>query len=202
MASSRRVGALTVRGYVSAKRIRDKVWSLLASGAFRDFGRASVIALPVRLLGASQISIGERVYVGPGSWLQVIGDPTQPGITVGSDTKIAGGCVLSAAADLRIGDGVLLASNVYLSDHSHAFGRGDRFINLQGIDRISPVEIQDGAWLGENVVVMPGVTIGRGAVVGANSVVTEDVPPRAVAVGAPARIVKHITADSREDVDP
>jgi acetyltransferase-like isoleucine patch superfamily enzyme len=62
----------------------------------------------------------------------------------------------------------------------------------QGIDRVAPVVIEDGAWLGENVVVCPGVTIGRGAVVGANSVVLHDVPARSVAVGAPARVRRHL----------
>jgi acetyltransferase-like isoleucine patch superfamily enzyme len=60
----------------------------------------------------------------------------------------------------------------------------------QGVDRIAPVEIGDGAWLGENVVVGPGVRIGRGAVVGANAVVLESVPDHAVAVGAPAHVVR------------
>ena len=55
-----------------------------------------------------------------------------------------------------------------------------------------PVEIGDGAWLGENVVVGPGVCIGRGAVIGANAVVLDDVPERSVAVGAPARIVRSL----------
>jgi acetyltransferase-like isoleucine patch superfamily enzyme len=64
----------------------------------------------------------------------------------------------------------------------------------QGIDRIAPVEIGDGAWLGENVVVGPGVRIGRGAVVGANAVVLDDVPDHAVAVGAPARVVHRLVA--------
>ena len=60
----------------------------------------------------------------------------------------------------------------------------------QGVTRVAPVEIGDGAWLGENVVIGPGVRIGRGAVVGANAVVLQSVPDHAVAVGAPARVVR------------
>lgn len=196
MATSRRVGAAVVRWYAGSRRVRDKLWSALASGAFRDYGTASVIALPVRLVGASQISIGHRVYIGSGSWLQFIGERSAPGLVIGDDTKIAGRCVLSAAADLRIGTGVLLASNVYVADHSHAFDQGETPIGEQGIDRIAPVRIEDDSWIGENVVVLPGVTIGRGAVVGANSVVTADVPDRAVAIGAPARVVRQIGNES------
>ena len=60
----------------------------------------------------------------------------------------------------------------------------------QGVDRIAPVRIGRGAWLGENAVIMPGVTVGRGAVIGANAVVREDVPDYSVAVGVPARVIR------------
>jgi acetyltransferase-like isoleucine patch superfamily enzyme len=63
----------------------------------------------------------------------------------------------------------------------------------QGVEQIEPVEIGDGAWLGQNVVVGPGVRIGRGAVIGANSVVLSDVPDHCVAVGAPARVVREVS---------
>ena len=63
-------------------------------------------------------------------------------------------------------------------------------------DKIAPVAIGDGAWLGQNAVVLSGVTVGRGAVVAANAVVLDDVPPRSVAAGVPARIVREL--DRRE----
>ena len=85
---------------------------------------------------------------------------------------------------------MLLARGVYISDHSHRYDDTSRPILEQGIERIEPVEIGDGAWLGENVVICPGVRVGRGAVVGANAVVTEDVPDFSLAVGAPARVVR------------
>ena len=90
------------------------------------------------------------------------------------------------------GKNVLLARNVYVADHQHAFADPTRAVIHQGITRIAPVEIADGAWLGENVVVGPGVRIGRGAVVGANAVVLEDVPDRSVAVGVPARVIRRL----------
>jgi acetyltransferase-like isoleucine patch superfamily enzyme len=71
----------------------------------------------------------------------------------------------------------------------HAFDDSARAVLEQGVTRVGPVEIGDGAWLGQNVVVGPGVRIGRSAVIGANSVVLDDVPDHAVAVGAPARVL-------------
>jgi acetyltransferase-like isoleucine patch superfamily enzyme len=62
----------------------------------------------------------------------------------------------------------------------------------QGVDKVQPVLIREGAWLGQNVVVCPGVTIGKGAVVGANSVVTTSIPDYCVAVGAPAKVIRAI----------
>ena len=85
-------------------------------------------------------------------------------------TSFAGDCVVSAALSITIGEGVLFARGIYISDHSHAFGDAETPILGQGIDKVEPVVIEDGAWLGENVVVCPGVRIGKGAVIGANSV--------------------------------
>jgi len=109
---------------------------------------------------------------------------------IGDGVNISGNCVLSAVSSVRLGRDVLLARNVYISDHSHAYEDVTRPVRKQGLSNVRPVAIGDGAWLGQGVVVCPGVSIGRGAVVGAGSVVLHDVPAFSVAVGAPARIVR------------
>ena len=176
--------------YRGGSRAWSKIFSLLISGAFASYGRRSVLEPPVRLEGEDRIAIGDRVFVGAGSWLQVLGDGDGVVIAVGDGTKLAGGCVLSAVSSLRLGREVLLARNVYIADHGHAFEDVGVAVLAQGVTGIAPVQICDGAWLGENVVVCPGVRIGRGAVVGANAVVLADVPDYSVAVGAPARVVR------------
>jgi lipopolysaccharide O-acetyltransferase len=184
--------------YRSAGRIRDKAFSLLASRAFAEYGTRSVLQPPIRLWGEHRISIGSDVFVGAGSWLQVLGvEDGEPAIIIGDGTSMSGSCVLSAARRVTIGRKVLMARNVYVADHSHAFGDLTVPVIDQGVDRIAPVEIGDGSWLGQNVVVGPGVRIGRGAVIGANSVVLGDVPEHAVAVGAPARVVHTIAPSER-----
>jgi acetyltransferase-like isoleucine patch superfamily enzyme len=137
------------------------------------------------------MAIGPRVFVGPGSWLNVHG-PQEGAVAleIGEGTSIVGDCVLSAACSVRLGRKVLVARGAYVADHSHAFDDPARPVLEQGIARIAPVHIDDGVWLGQNVVVCPGVHIGRGAVVGANSVVTRDVPAGAVVAGAPARLLR------------
>jgi acetyltransferase-like isoleucine patch superfamily enzyme len=189
----RALGRTSVRLYATYRRLSSKAFSVAARGAFASFGARSVIELPVRLKGEFRISVGSDVYVGAGSWLQVLDGPDRHvAITIGDGTSIAGNCVLSSTYSIRIGRSVLIARNVYVADHSHAFDDTTAPVLEQGIAGVEAVEIGDGAWLGQNVVVCPGVRIGRGAVVGANAVVLDDVPDFAVAVGAPARVVREI----------
>jgi len=180
-----------ISAYYNYKRGRDKAWSLLISRAFASFGERSVLSLPIRLAGVEGISIGNGVFVGPDSWLQTIPEPGYAAkLSLGDNTSIAGSVVISAVRSVTLGRAVLLAKNVYISDHIHAYHQDEVPIKDQGVDRVAPVHIGDGAWLGQGVVVVPGVTIGPGSVVGANSVVTSSVPARSLAVGAPARVVR------------
>jgi acetyltransferase-like isoleucine patch superfamily enzyme len=107
------------------------------------------------------------------------------------------GANISAAHKIVIGEYVLLARNVYISDHAHAFENIHVPIMRQGINGIAPVSIGPSTWLGQNVVVLPGVTIGQHCVIGANSVVNASVPDFCVAVGAPARVVKRYNSNAR-----
>jgi acetyltransferase-like isoleucine patch superfamily enzyme len=85
---------------------------------------------------------------------------------------------------------VLLASNVTILDNSHGYENPDKPYKYQQLSRIAPVLIKRGCWIGENVVILPGATIGEMTIIGANSVVTRSIPDRCIAVGAPARISK------------
>lgn len=183
---------IVVWSYRMGGRIQAKLFSILISGAFAAFGRRSVLVPPIRFAGERRIVVGHGVFVGAGSWLQTLPDPgnNSPAIRLGDRVSVSGACVISAARSVIIESDVLLARNVYISDHSHRFQERERPVLAQGIDKIASVHIKRGAWLGQNVVVCPGVTIGQNAVIGANSVVNQDVPDFAVAVGAPARIVR------------
>ncbi|MGH2383113.1 MAG: acyltransferase, partial [Candidatus Limnocylindria bacterium] len=168
-----------------------KAFSVLAGHAFAEFGARSILQPPIRLKGEDRIAVGRDVFVGAGSWLQVVGRETEGvAIVIGDGTSIAGNCVLSAASSVTLGPRVLIARGVYVSDHIHAFEDPSRAVMDQGLARIEAVEVAEGAWLGENVVICPGVRIGRGAVVGANAVVLDDVPDHALAVGVPAKVVR------------
>lgn len=190
------IGQMFLFLYRGIGRGIEKCFSLSVAGAFAHFGKRSTIVPPLRLSGESRIAIGDGVYVGAGSWLQTLPDGKSQAIalSIASGTSIAGGCVLSAVHRVVLEESVLLARNVYISDHIHKYSDTDKPVLAQGVDKVSPVRIGKGAWLGQNVVVCPGVTVGQGAVVGANSVVTRDIPDFCVAVGAPARVVKEVVA--------
>ena len=100
---------------------------------------------------------------------------------------------MSGINKITIGNGVLVGSNCFITDNFHGYSDrkdvdiivADREITSKG-----PVVIGDNVWIGRNSCIMPNVTIGKGAIIGANSVVTHDVPPYSVVAGAPARIIK------------
>jgi acetyltransferase-like isoleucine patch superfamily enzyme len=190
------LGRFILHLHAAWRRLRDGAFSRLAAGGFAEFGKRSHLALPVTLHRPDLMRIGQRVYFGPGCWLQALPQDGQPApmLQVGDECSFSGYCVLSAARSIVIERGVLFARNVYVADHGHRFTDAQRPIQEQGLDKIGPVVIETGAWLGQNVVVCPGVRIGHGAVIGANSVVVHDVPARTVAVGAPARVVRHLDA--------
>jgi acetyltransferase-like isoleucine patch superfamily enzyme len=171
--------------YQRVRAVRDLAFSRAVRGSFAGFGPGSIVELPLRVNGREAISIGARVFIGHGSWLHV----RPPGhLEIGDGCRMSAHCVLSSVSSVRLGRSVLLGSNVYISDNDHGHSEPKPVMD-QDLVNVAPVEIGEGAWLAQNVVVLPGVTIGEGAVIGANSVVRSDIPAGAVAVGAPARVV-------------
>jgi acetyltransferase-like isoleucine patch superfamily enzyme/acyl carrier protein len=184
------LGSTLARAYAQGTRVRDKLFSLSVARAFAEFGPRSVIQLPTRLVNEHRIAVGSGVFIGANSWLQVLESDGDVALSIGNGVSVSGNLVLSASESLRVGDNVSFARNVYVADHSHAYTDPSLPILAQGIDDIAPVEIAEGAWLGQNVVVLGGVRIGRNAVISAGSVVTSDVGDHCLAMGAPARVVR------------
>lgn len=104
---------------------------------------------------------------------------------------------ISSIEEIKIGDDVLMASNIYISDNSHGCYKGgekDTSPEIEPIVRpyyVAPVLIENRVWIGEGTIIMPGVTIGEGAIIGAHSVVTKSIPSNTIAVGSPAKPIKY-----------
>jgi acetyltransferase-like isoleucine patch superfamily enzyme len=135
--------------------------------------------------GAGRLVVGPWCWIGDGVALR-----SHSGrVTVGAKVVIGGGTTVNSHLDVSIGDGALIADDVHITDFDHRTELLDVPIKDQGIVT-SPVRIGPDVWLGRGVTVLRGVDIGRGSVIGAHSVVTRDVPPYSIAVGAPARVVR------------
>ena len=121
---------------------------------------------------------------------------TAPGaarIRIGSGTFLNLGVMVASLELVEIGDHCMFANGCYITDSSHRFDDPAKPVPWQGFTTKGPTRIGDNVWCGVDVVVTSGVTIGERCVIGANSVVTTDIPPFSVAAGAPARVLRTIT---------
>jgi len=110
-------------------------------------------------------------------------------VSIGSDVLIDDNCFITAQKLIEIGNHVQISAYSFVTDFNHNFPKRDVPINQQGCTS-HPVIIKDDVWIGAHCVILSGVTIGKGAVIGAGSVVTKSVKPYAIAVGNPAREIK------------
>jgi abequosyltransferase len=143
-------------------------------------------------------SIGDYVHMQKDVWITCVPKNSQPLIKIGDHTDIGKRLFISCAKKVEIGKGVLIAPNVFISDHSHNYQNTKIPVKNQGVTDPKPVEIGDGVWLGINVAILPGVKIGKNSVIGANSVVIKSIPDFCVAVGSPAKVVKRFHPRSKK----
>lgn len=164
------------------------------SWRFGRFGWRSRLESPDMLTNSKDISIGRKVQIRKGARIEAFGkrDGKAPKITIGDGTSIQFYFHCGAAESVNIGKDVLISGCVYISDHDHCFDDPEYSARWSKKLTSKPVIIEDGVWLGEGCVVLKGVTIGKRAVVGANAVVTKDVPPFTVVCGVPAKVIRKI----------
>ncbi len=187
-------------------KVASKLYSILNAfytywimGDFEQFGKSSGISHPIYLVGGKYIIIGNNFSCDQRLRLDAIdnflGENFNPSIIIGDNVSIQKDCHIGAINKIEIGNNVLLASKVYISDHSHGNTSVEDLLlppSKRKLYSKGPVIIEDNVWLGEGVVILPGVTVGENSIVGANSVVTKSIPKNCVAAGNPAKIIKII----------
>ncbi|HET7304432.1 MAG TPA: acyltransferase [Segeticoccus sp.] len=141
------------------------------------------------MLRTGQLMLGRGTFLGANVHIRCEGDGR---MLIGQDVTMNLGASASAERHVTIGDHVLIGPGTYITDGNHVFSDVDTPVPDQGMTCKGPTVIEDNVWLGAHVVVTSGVRIGRRSVVGANSVVTRDIPPFCVAVGAPARVCRRL----------
>ena len=141
-------------------------------------------------LQQGRLELGPQVLLEPGVWLTC---PGEARIRIGGGTFLNLGVQVAAVELVEIGEHCMLANGCFVTDANHRFDDPERPVPWQGFTTKGPTRIGDNVWVGAHVVVTSGVTIGERCVVGANSVVTTDLPPFSIAAGAPAKVLRTIT---------
>lgn len=150
----------------------------------------SRISFPIKLNGIPNFKVGYRVAVGGGAWLAAMpltGENAK--LVIEDGTCIGHFAHIYATKSIHIGKKVLIADKVYISDNLHGYEDVSLPIMDQPVLQKNPVVIGDETWIGEHVCII-GATIGKHCVIGANSVVTHNIPDYCVAVGSPAKVIK------------
>ena len=136
-----------------------------------------------------RLEVGPHTVLEPDVWL------TAPGaarIRIGGGTFLNIGVMVAALELVEIGEHCMFANGCFISDGSHRFDDPDKPVPWQGFTTKGPTRIGDNVWCGAHAVITSGVTVGERSVIGANSVVTADIPPFSIAAGAPARVLRTI----------
>ena len=177
---------------------KEQNWKFVRS-LFKHLGARVTIADPYYIYGQWNIEVGKHFSAGPNFWMEAIeyygNQQFSPSITIGDNFSAQRNCHIGAIDSITIGDGVLLGSNILITDHAH----GDTSAEQNGLapgtrPLISkgPVVIGNHVWVGDNAVILPNVTLGDGCIVGAGAVVTKSFPAGSVIGGNPARLLKKI----------
>ena len=173
--------------------------NLYYSTIFKKLGKNSYIQNPIKLQGTERISIGSNVNIGWGAWLAAFphtGFFKECELVIEDGVSIGNFAHIYATKKICIKKNVLIADKVYISDNLHGYEDINTPIIKQPIIQKREVEIGEGCWIGEGVCII-GAKIGKNVIIGANAVITKDVPDYCVAVGLPARIIKRYNLEKQ-----
>jgi len=164
---------------------------------YKKVGINSKVAGPFIIHNPQYISIGDNFSsyynLRLEAWDEYRGEKFNPEIIIGDNVNINTDCHIGCIDKVIIGSNVLMASRTYISDHSHGEITKEALLLPPSARKLvskGPVIIKDNVWIGEGTCILPGVTIGENSIVGANAVVTKDVPPNTVVGGIPAKVLK------------
>jgi len=185
-------------------KFRRVIYSIWLSRQFSRFGKDTRFDIRANIKGGNKIELGDGCIFGKSTELTAFekwaNSIYQPHIVIGDGFICGDYCHITATNSVIIGKNVLLGKFVTITDNSH----GESTLNDMDIKPIQrplyskgEVEIGDNVWIADKVTICPGVHVGKGAIIAANSVVTKDVPAYCIAGGVPAKIVKNINGESK-----
>jgi len=190
-----------IRGLFVRLRIKSAKGLLLVGKKVRIFypnnlevGYNTIIedGAEINCLSQQGIKLGNRVTIGKYAIIRpsnIYGGPIGEGLTMGDNSNIGPYNYIGCSGKITIGNNVMLAPRVSVYAENHVFDHPEILIRDQGVEK-KEVIIEDDCWIAANSILLAGVTIGKGSVVAAGSVVTENVPPYSVVAGVPAKWIK------------
>lgn len=197
-------------GDLPAIALGPKLRKLIYRSLFSRMGKSIYIQNGVELLGAHNVELGDGVHLFKGVRVDALGHENnkitlEAGVAVERNVDIGAldnthiyidkgtfigvGTCIAGPGNVKIGKRCLIAAHSGIFANNHKYADPLKYIADQGVT-CKGITIEDDCWLGHAVTVIDGITIGKGSVIGAGSVVTKDIPPYSVAVGAPARVIK------------
>ena len=185
---------------ITITKICDKIKALtIYKWQFQRFGHRSRIDSPLKVDGKKYIKIGNHVLVQYKTWLACLPltGTENPILIIEDNATIGNFNHIYATQKIVIEANVLTGDKVYITDNLHSYENLEMPVIKQPIKQINEVVIGEGSWLGENVCVI-GAKIGKHCVIGANAVVTKDIPDYSVVVGIPATIIKRYNFESQQ----
>lgn len=187
-------------------KLIDKLYHFKLKQKFlKRLTKSSVVQRSVEVRKADYIHINGDIYLGENCKLLCWDvyennnnkQKLSPKLCIGNNLHATRGLVIQCAGDISIGNDVLIASDVFIVDFNHGINpMMDSYLDNQ-LD-VSQVKIEDGVWIGNSVIILPGVTIGKKAIIGAGAVVTKSIPEYSIAVGNPARVIKQYDRKKQE----
>ena len=176
-------------------KITNRTYTIMMRGSFAYWGKGSQLGRHSKIVGAELIHVGSNVLLGEQIWLNAKDSQNNGEITlyIEDGTYIGRLVQINAWHNVSIGKNVLISDRVFIGDADHNYDDDNKPIIKQGDSFKGGVTLKDGCWVGIGAVILPNVTIGRNAVIAANSVVTKNVPDFTVVGGIPAKIIKKIS---------
>jgi acetyltransferase-like isoleucine patch superfamily enzyme len=179
---------------------RSSGWVLVGKGASIRYARhlsvgrdfivedyAEVNCMTYRgIIAGDRVTIGKHAIIRP---TNIYGSAIGEGLKIGNNSSIGPYSYIGCSGFIEIGDNVMMSPRVSIYAENHIFDHPELSIKEQGVKR-EFVKIEDDCWIAANTVILAGVTIGRGSVIAAGSVVTKDVPPYSIVGGVPAKVIK------------
>lgn len=193
------LGLSTIPLINKIRRLKSYFFAGFIKKSFGKVGKNLFIEGPFYICGADHIKIGDDfssfARLRLEAFAEHLGQAFHPEICIGNGVSINYDCHIGCIEKISIGNGVLIASNVFITDHFHGtiaaldaeYPPAERVLTSKG-----PVIIGDNVWIGEGACIMPNVTIGAHCIIGANAVVTKSFPENCVIGGIPARVIKKL----------